>query len=125
LADKAQEVAGSDKMSAARAKLYRAASLITSPQAIDGAVNDLRSIDRSGLAASDLELLDSALAMAGQIRKMPEIQSQQVSEKKPDLTKAAVERPMEVSASAQGLEQLQALSKARDALSRVDKLIKN
>jgi chemotaxis protein MotC len=125
LADKAQEVAGSDKMSAARAKLYRAASLITSPQTIDGAVNDLRSIDRSGLAASDLELLDSALAMAGQIRKMPEIQSQQVSEKKPDLTKAAVERPMEVSASAQGLEQLQALSKARDALSRVDKLIKN
>jgi chemotaxis protein MotC len=125
LADKAQEVAGSDKMSAARAKLYRAASLITSPQTIDGAVNDLRSIDRSGLAASDLDLLDSALAMAGQIRKMPEIQSQQVSEKKPDLTKAAVERPMEVSASAQGLEQLQALSKARDALSRVDKLIKN
>jgi chemotaxis protein MotC len=125
LADKAQEVAGSDKMSAARAKLYRAASLITSPQAIDGAVNDLRSIDRSGLAASDLDLLDSALAMAGQIRKMPEIQSRQVSEKKPDLTKAAVERPMEVSASAQGLEQLQALSKARDALSRVDKLIKN
>jgi chemotaxis protein MotC len=125
LADKAQEVAGSDKMSAARAKLYRAASLITSPQTIDGAVNDLRSIDRSGLAAGDLDLLDSALAMAGQIRKMPEIQSQQVSEKKPDLTKAAVERPMEVSASAQGLEQLQALSKARDALSRVDKLIKN
>jgi chemotaxis protein MotC len=99
--------------------------LITSPQTIDGAVNDLRSIDRSGLAAGDLDLLDSALAMAGQIRKMPEIQSQQVSEKKPDLTKAAVERPMEVSASAQGLEQLQALSKARDALSRVDKLIKN
>jgi chemotaxis protein MotC len=125
LADKAQEVAGSDKMSAARAKLYRAASLITSPQTIDGAVNDLRSIDRSGLAASDLDLLDSALAMAGQIRKMREFQSQQVSEKKPDLTKAAVERPMEVSASAQGLEQLQALSKARDALSRVDKLIKN
>jgi chemotaxis protein MotC len=125
LADKAQELAGSDKMSAARAKLYRAASLITSPQAIDGAVGDLRSIDRSGLAASDLDLLDSALAMAGQIRTMPEIQSQQVSEKTPDLTKIAAERPMEVSASAQGLEQLQALSKARDALSRVDKLIKN
>jgi chemotaxis protein MotC len=125
LADKAQELAGSDKMSAARAKLYRAASLITSPQVIDGAVGDLRSIDRSGLAASDLDLLDSALAMAGQIRTMPEIQSQQVSEKTPDLTKVAAERPMEVSASAQGLEQLQALSKARDALSRVDKLIKN
>jgi chemotaxis protein MotC len=125
LADKAQELVGSDRMSAARAKLYRAASLITSPQAIDGAVNDLRSLDRTVLAASDLGLLDSALAMAGQIRKMPEIQSQQVAEARTEPVKVAAERPMDVSAPAQGLEQLQALSKARDALSRVDKLIKN
>ena len=125
LADKAQELVGSDKVSATRAKLYRAASLITSPQAIDGAVSDLRSLDQSVLAASDLGLLESALAMAGQIRKMPEIPSQQTAGAKPEPTKVAAERPMNVSASAQGLEQLQALSKARDALSRVDKLIKN
>jgi chemotaxis protein MotC len=125
LADKAQELVGSDRMSAARAKLYRAASLITSPQAIDDAVNDLRSLDRTVLAASDLGLLDSALAMAGQIRKMPEIQSQQVAEARTESVKVVAERPMDVSAPAQGLEQLQALSKARDALSRVDKLIKN
>jgi chemotaxis protein MotC len=125
LADKAQELAGSDRMSGARAKLYRAASLITSPQAIDNAVKDLRSLDRSALAASDLDLLDSALAMADQIRKLPDMQAQQVAQAKPEVTKVAAERPMDVSAPAQGLEQLQTLSKARDALSRVDKLIKN
>ncbi|MEE1612588.1 chemotaxis protein MotC [Microvirga sp. CF3016] len=125
LAEKAQELVGSDKMSAARSKLYRAASLITSPQAIEGAVNDLRSLDRSTLAQGDLELLDSALAMAGQIRKMPEIESRQALGAKPDLIKLEVERPPGASAPAQGLEQLQALSKARDALNRVDKLIKN
>jgi chemotaxis protein MotC len=125
LADKAQELVGSDKVSATRAKLYRAASLITSPQAIDGAVSDLRSLDQSVLAASDLGLLESALAMAGQIRKVPEISSQQTSGAKPEPTKVAAERLMNVSAPTQGLEQLQALSKARDALSRVDKLIKN
>jgi chemotaxis protein MotC len=125
LAEKAQELVGSDKMSAARAKLYRAASLITSPQAIEGAINDLRSLDRSTLAEGDLELLDSALAMAGQIRKMPEIESRQALAAKQDLIKAAVERLPGASDSVQGLEQLQALSKARDALNRVDKLIKN
>jgi chemotaxis protein MotC len=125
LADKAQELAGSDRMSGARAKLYRAASLITSPQAIDAAVKDLRSLDRSALAASDLDLLDSALAMADQIRKLPDMQAQQVVHTKPEVTNVAAERPMDVSAPAQGLEQLQTLSKARDALSRVDKLIKN
>ena len=125
MADKAQELAGSDKASAARAKLYRAASMITSPQMIDSAVEDLRSLDRSVLADSDQHLLDSALSMAGQIRKMPDVQSQQVAQGKPGSNKIVAERPIEASASAQGLEQLQALSKARDALSRVDKLIKN
>ncbi|WP_262027310.1 chemotaxis protein MotC [Microvirga sp. Mcv34] len=125
LAAKAGELAGSDPASGARAKLYRAASLITSPQSIDGAVNDLRSIDRLNLAANDLSLLDSALAMADQIRRVPELQSRPASSAKPELTKVASEGPADAPAPAQGLEQLQALSKARDALSRVDKLIKN
>lgn len=125
LADKAQELAGSDKISEARAKLYRAASLITSPQAIDGAAGDLRSLDRSILPASDLELLDSALAIANQIRKPPDILAQQAAPPKLKVTKVATEQPMDISASAQGLEQLETLSKARDALNRVDNLIKN
>lgn len=125
LAEKAQALVESDKTSAARAKLYRAASLITSPQAIEGAVDDLRSLDRSMLAEGDLDLLNSALAMAGQIRKMPEIASRQALGTKPDLVKLEVDRPPGPSDSVQGLEQLQALSKGRDALNRVDKLIKN
>jgi chemotaxis protein MotC len=124
MADKAQELARADKASATRAKLYRAASMITSPQAINGAVEDLRGLDRSVLPDSDLSLLDSALSMAGQIRKMPDAPAPQV-EGKPALTKVAAGQSTEGSAPAQGLEQLQALSKARDALSRVDQLIKN
>jgi chemotaxis protein MotC len=125
MADKAQELARADKASATRAKLYRAASMITSPQAINGAVEDLRGLDRSVLPDSDLSLLDSALSMAGQIRKMPDAPAPQVVEGKPALTKVAAGQSTEGSAPAQGLEQLQALSKARDALSRVDQLIKN
>jgi len=125
LADKARELAGSDQASGARATLYRAASLITSPQSIDGAVNDLRNIDRSILAASDVSLLDSALAMADQIRRVPEPQPRPAFSAKPEVMKVATEGPTGASAPAQGLEQLQALSKARDALNRVDKLIKN
>jgi len=118
MADKAQELVGGDKASAARAKLYRAASAITSPEGIDGAVAELRGLDRSILAASDVSLLDSALAMAGQIRTMPGMVADQAKEPTPAVTKVADNQP------AQGLEQLQSLSKARDALSRVDKLIK-
>lgn len=125
LAGKAQELVGSDKVSEARARLYRAASLVTSPEAIDDAADGLRSLDRSLFAASDLELLDSALAVAKQIRKPPDIQAQQVSQPELKVTKAAAGQSMDIPAPVQGLEQLETLSKARDALSRVDKLIKN
>ncbi|WP_262268016.1 chemotaxis protein MotC [Microvirga yunnanensis] len=125
MADKAQELAGSDRVSAARAKLYRAASLITSPQAIDGAVNDLHGLDQSLLAESDIDLLKSALAMAAEIRRIPEIQSVQGGAAKPVQATLTVEGSRAGADSAQGLEKLQALSKARDALSRVDRLIKN
>ncbi|MBQ0824785.1 hypothetical protein KBI52_31760 [Microvirga sp. HBU67558] len=125
MADKAQELVGSDKVSAARANLYRAASLITSPQAIDGAVNDLHGIDQSLLAESDVDLLKSALAMAAEIRKVPEVRSAQGGATKPIQATLTVEGSQASPDSAQGLEKLQALSKARDALSRVDRLIKN
>lgn len=125
LAEKAQELVEGDNVSASRAKLYRAASLITSPENIKSAVEDLRQIDRSLLAASDMTLLDSAIAMAGHIQTMPGSPVALSEKAKPLLTKAATEKTVDASDQAQGLEQLQALSKARDALSRVDKLIKN
>jgi chemotaxis protein MotC len=125
MAAKAQELAGEDKASAARAKLYRAASMITSPEAITSAVDELRSLDRSLLGSSDLNLLDAAISMAGQIRKVPEAAADQAKDTRLPLVKVANEKAAENTAPAQGLEQLQALSKARDALNRVDQLIKN
>jgi chemotaxis protein MotC len=70
-------------------------------------------------------LLDSAIALAGHIQTMPGAPATLADNAKPLLTKAAAEKTENASIQAQGLEQLQALSKARDALSRVDKLIKN
>jgi chemotaxis protein MotC len=123
LADKAQELSASDRVSAARAKLYRAASLITLPEAINGAISDLKSLDRSVLPAGDLTLLDAALSMANQIQKMPETASNDTMDTKPPIAKVAAAGSSET--PTQGLDQLRALSKARDALSRVDNLIKN
>ncbi|MBB4040760.1 chemotaxis protein MotC [Microvirga flocculans] len=125
LADKAAELSETDKASATRAKLYRAASMIVSPQTIHDAVGTLQDIDRSVLAPSDLALLDSAIGMAGQIRTMPGQIPVQSAEAKPSVTKVSADNKPSSDAATQGLEQLQALSRARDALKRVDQLIKN
>jgi chemotaxis protein MotC len=63
--------------------------------------------------------------MAGHIQTMPGVPATLAEKTKPLLTEATAEKTVGASTQAQGLEQLQALSKARDALSRVDKLIKN
>jgi chemotaxis protein MotC len=125
MAEKAQEISDQDKASAARARLYRAAAMIVSPETIQGAVSDLQSIDRSDLMASDLALLDSALAMADNIRKPPDRGASKVAEAKPTVSKIVTDPVADAAAQAQGPEQLQAISKARDALSRVDRLFKN
>lgn len=125
LASKAKELAEGDTVSIARARLYRAASMITSPEEIKAAVEELHQLDRALLPASDVALLDSAIAMAGHIQTMPGAPAALAEKAKPLLTKAAAEKTADLNTQAQGLEQLQALSKARDALSRVDKLIKN
>jgi chemotaxis protein MotC len=125
LSEKAQELVDGDKVSASRAKLYRAASMITLPESIKAAAEDLRQIDRSLLPVSDVTLLDSAIAMAGHIQTMPGTPTALAEKAKPLLAKAAVENTVEASNQAQGLEQLQTLFKARDALNRVDRLIKN
>jgi chemotaxis protein MotC len=125
LAEKAQELVEGDTGSAARARLYRAASMITSPESIKAAAEELRQLDRSLLPASDVALLDSAIAMASHIQAMPGAPAALAEKEKPLPSKAAVEKTGDLALQTQGLEQLQALSKARDALSRVDRLIKN
>ncbi len=125
LAEKAQEMVEGDVVSATRAKLYRAASMITSTEDLKAAAESLRQIDRSLLPATDGALLEAALAMAGHIQTMPGTPAGPAESAKPLLAKATAGKTGDASTQAQGLEQLQALSKARDALSRVDKLIKN
>jgi chemotaxis protein MotC len=125
LADKAKELVEGDAVSAARARLYRAASMITSPESIQAATEELRQLDRSALPTSDVTLLDSAIAMASHIQTMPGAPAVLAENAKPLSTKAVAEKTADLNIQAQGLEQLQALSKARDALSRVDRLIKN
>lgn len=125
LADKAKDLVEGDPVSAARTRLYRAASMITAPESVRAAAEDLRQIDRSVLTAGDVVLLDSAIAMANHIQTMPGAPAALAETAKPSPAKAAAGKTADLNVQAQGLDQLQALSKARDALSRVDRLIKN
>jgi chemotaxis protein MotC len=61
--------------------------------------------------------------MANQIQRMPETASKDTTDTKPPFARMAAAGSSDT--AAQGLDQLRALSKARDALSRVDNLIKN
>jgi chemotaxis protein MotC len=117
LAEKAKELSEGDVASAARAKLYRAAAMIVSPETIGMAVEDLKGIDRTKLTTGDATLLDSALSMAGHIRVMP-------GDRMADNSSKPSPPPSDVNKQ-QAPEQLQAVLKAQDALSRIDKLIKN
>jgi len=123
LADKAEALSGTDAGSAARAKLYRAAAMVVLPESIQAAVEDLRSLDRSVLPASDAALLDSALALADHIRQKPDTAVAESAGKTSEPPAKAEQAPQQ--AEQQAPEQLQAVLKARDALSRIDKLIKN
>jgi chemotaxis protein MotC len=129
LAEKALELSEGNATSTVRAKLYFAAAMIVSPDTIGPAVKDLQNLDRSLLAGSDVTLLDSALSMASQIRQMP---GAKVAEDTGKSSAASDKiKPASAPASAQSggiqqaSEQLQAVSKAREALNRIDKLIKN
>ncbi len=123
MADKAAEVADADQASTQRIALYQAAAVITSPDKIDIATQKLQSINRSLLTSRDITLLDAALSMAGQIRRLPGAASVKNSEPQPVRVEAA-NAPSGQAIVTQAPEQLPALSKAREALSRIDKLIK-
>jgi chemotaxis protein MotC len=126
LADKAEGLSANDAASAARAKLYRAAAMIVSPETIDKGLVDLKNIDKSVLADSDAALLGAALSMAGQIRQMPGSRiAEAQSTPSTAVAKADKIASGEKTGTEQGPEQLQTLLKARDTLSRIDRLIKN
>ncbi|NIX75001.1 chemotaxis protein [Microvirga terricola] len=106
--DKALVLSDSDKVSASRARLYRAAATIVTAKGFDPGVDELRKIDRAALSVNDLTLLDSALSMANYIRNSPE--SPPVGKATSDQTNVAAQSP--------------AISRAQDALGRVDQLFR-
>jgi chemotaxis protein MotC len=115
-AEKAMELSQNDRVSAARASLYIAAASVVDLAAFEKSVRTLKSIDRTILPATDVQLLDSAISLSRQIRLSPE---------KPSVTDGPKIAANESRKETQASDQLPALSRAQEALDRVDKLIRN
>lgn len=114
-AEKAAELATKDRQSALRAQLYKGAAQIVTAEGFEAGISRLRTIDKAELPASDVQLLDSALAIATQIRNSPSIEVNRVAPASNDSkvpSTAEMERP------------LPSISRAREALSLVDQLLK-
>ncbi|WP_157961471.1 chemotaxis protein MotC [Microvirga flavescens] len=112
-ADKAGELSGKDSVSNARARLYRAAAIVVSKEGFEPGLAELRRIDKQILPPRDVELLDSALAMASFIRSGPAGAPSPVPPPKPV---ASVEPPEKINLPTP------AISRAQSALERVDRL---
>ncbi|MGO4707476.1 chemotaxis protein [Microvirga sp. 2MCAF38] len=111
--DRAYELSASDKVSAARASLYRAASVIVSKNGFDAGLAELRKIEKSILPARDTELLESALSMASYIRNVP-VAALPPAQSTPQAS--PMEQPQKVN------QPTPAISRAQDAIGRVDQL---
>lgn len=111
-AEAALQLSEGSEESATRAKLYHAAAMVVSPQSLDAGLQELEAIDQSVLSAVDGQLLNSAMSMAQQIRRLPD----RVTD---------VKAADSIAPTTQAPEQLSAVTKAQAALRRVDKLIKN
>jgi len=114
-AGKARELAANDRVSEARADLYAAAASVVNPAALEKSIQTLASLDRSILPPSDVALLDAARSLAQRIRLGPETSAKHEVKLDPEQAKKVTQVP----------DQLPAVVKAREALNRVDQLIKN
>ena len=99
---------------AVRLQLYKAAALVVTRE-YDFAFARLRTIDRSKLSATDLELLDSALTLATEMRQPPQIQGE--IKELPPLSSATQVKHGAVA------EKSDALDGARQALSQADAVL--
>ena len=93
---------------ALQARLYRGAALIVAEGGFEAGFEALRAIDRASLASDDATLLDAALTTATQIRTPPK--SGPVLEPSASASKRVVPQP-------------QSISRAQEALARVDRMI--
>jgi chemotaxis protein MotC len=89
-----------------RARLYQGAALIVTEE-FDRGVEVLSAVERSKLAETDAALLDAALSIAGQVRRMPDTPN--------------AEPP--AAASGAGEVTGQALAQARKAIAQVDEIL--
>jgi chemotaxis protein MotC len=111
--EKAYQLSKSDVVSATRARLYKAAAVIVTAEGFDSGVAELKKIDKGVLASSDAALLESALALAGNIRRTPETVA------------SAADRPPSSASQPKVIEApLPAISRAQEALERVDQLFR-
>ena len=102
----AQPLAEAGSADRERARLYEGAALIVTEE-FDRGVEVLGAVERSKLAETDTALLDAALSVAGQVRRMPDT---------PD-----AEPPGAVSPAGEGAGQ--ALAQARKAVAQVDEIL--
>lgn len=114
-ANKAHELSGSDKISAERSKLYRAAAAIVTAQGFDAGITELKGIDRESLPDRDVNLLEAALSMAAQIRSIPAPVPEDALVSKHAYTMDKMDEPRET---------LPSISRARKALEKVDQLFR-
>jgi chemotaxis protein MotC len=97
-----------------RLQLYKAAALVVTPE-YDFAIARLRMIDRSKLGSSDAKLLDSALALAVEVRQPPMVNGPVTT--LPPLSSATQAKHGAVA------EKSEVLDRARLALSQADQLL--
>jgi len=89
-----------------RARLYEAAALVVTEE-FDRGVEVLGAVERSKLADTDTALLDAALAIAGQVRRLPDPPGSEPSE----------------AAGPAGEAAGQALAQARKSVAQVDEIL--
>ncbi|WP_082494473.1 MULTISPECIES: chemotaxis protein MotC [unclassified Methylobacterium] len=91
-----------------RARLYRAAALVAVDGQFEASLETLRATDRSVLAEADAALLDSALAMAAQIRSVPAL---------------GAKPPEAAPAAKRSLPTTPAIARAQGAIGQIDALM--
>ncbi|MFC4173058.1 chemotaxis protein [Microvirga sp. GCM10011540] len=115
-ADKAFELSSSDVPSATRAKLYKAAAIIVTPEGFESGIEVLKQINRADLQPHDSALLDEALSLARHIRQAPQVTP---------VSEAAGPAEAPPAEAIQVQEPVPAISRAQEALEKVDQLFRS
>jgi hypothetical protein len=114
-AGQASGIAEANAVAKARAELYLGAALVATDE-LESGVATLGGLDKSLLDGSDHELLEAAVALAGEIRRWPESGDAAGGMQQIEANAQEAERPV-VAATARALSAVQKLN------SRVDQML--